>query len=304
VCLEKIVLWRSCQVSHLFSPGAAEAGAGRVDLPETPVYNLLDGGVAGLSILEGVGSTATSFGNPVGLTETRYYLIGTRDAGTGAVTITDTNGTMVDSDGYGLSGDSLILSADLPTEDPGLQQLSLRQFQWSEMADDQSNFVGTFFTRSTDQDGSPSFAVGVIGVSTLPIDMPATGTAVMTGRGLLNVSTSLMTSDQDGAAQVTADFTNGLVNMTFASDPSVSPLLLDSVNIVGMEITENAFSGGTTFLSLDGEDVTDTALGTIQGQDGAGLFFGPATGGRPAEVGGFLQIQGENADLRLYYAAK
>lgn len=292
------------EFENLLPADAASRGDARVDLPETPVYNLLDGGVAGVTVLEGVGTLGLFTPSAAEVGEGRYYFYGTRDAGTGTITVTDTTNTLLDTDGFQSSGTTLIVAPDAPQPDPSLRQLTLRQTDFSGDPSDQSAFTRRFRASYNDEDGAAFFVEGVFGVATLSNEMPVSGSAVMTGSGTMTIGTNLIGNTRFGTSQVTADFTNGLVNITYNTDPMFANLEVDGVSAVGMTITDNSFSGGTLSMTKDGSDVTETALGALEGQDAAGLFFGPAAGGLPEEVGGVVEFVGDGKSLRLIFAAK
>lgn len=271
----------------------------RVPLPDTQVYQSLGGrtDVVTISIVEGIGHSLgndSTNRNNVGPSLSRLYIYGLRNAENDAVVLTDTWASVVDLDGSsGLFGirDARYSTtvADLP---PG------RVFTGTANSATGSVYHQYFFWRAEDETGFLTNGKIIMGVSTDPQDMPTSGNAIYQGNAKITRHDGNRLSLFDGTSRVIADFEQQRV------DVEITPgyTLIDEINVDGMQIDGNKFTGGTVEILFEGDDVTESITGGVTGTDAAGIFYGPSRGA-PVEVGGVINVGGNDASFNTLFSA-
>lgn len=130
---------------------------------------------------------------------------------------------------------------------------------------------------------------GVFGRSTSLPQMPVAGEATFRGADFaqLRLETGADGADLSGDAIVTADFTSGRVQavLDFTGDASAFGEPINVVDISGMTIDGNRFSGGTLTSRLNGTTVPEFSGPTALAS--SGLFGGTGA----AEAGGVFLAQ-------------
>lgn len=272
-------------------------GQQRVALPETQAFVAIDAAGAGVSGLEGFGTVRLENGATVSPNATRLYFQGTRDAATDAVTITDTQVLLRDTDGDSGAGDRITYR----NTDPNAQDVVLD--------------TRAEFTAATSYDFARQFRLevggvikgaGIIGVSTGADNIPSSGTVTYIGNALTREQQGPVAFLRQGTATVDVSFNTGLVNVVAEADGNT----FDNITATGMQIDGNHFSGGTVTINKDGMDITDSVTGGTTGTDAAGFFFGPGAAGEignggfaPAEVGGVITAGGATRTIESYFIA-
>ena len=286
---------------------ASLRGTEDVTLPSDQTYIPLTATGVGTSILQGVGTRKSGPGEAVGASTSRIFFFGTRDAATDAVTATDTNRVLEDTDGDDLATTSIRYSSadfDPDPDNSDTQQLLHSPgrmstagtydyallFEW-----DREVIIGPGGRPTVTREGE-----GIFGVSTAPSDMPDMGTATYTGdHVVISRSVGAPTGFDRGVATVDVDFLAGTVSATATTTAGGG----DRIESLGMTITENGFFGGTQAIMSGSTDITERATGGTLGTDAGGIFYGPA-GPNPAEVGGFIDIGGTTTSYSVFYLAK
>jgi hypothetical protein len=249
-------------------------GGQTVSVTGDQIYNILGepGRGSGTSVLEGILFSSS---------ENIYYAFGTYDADTETMTLTHTFGTV--SDGIRIDKGGAILYGDGDYAS-GTGRVSLLA----------SDIFGLDYSARSGLNPGFVAASGVIGISTVPDQMPTTGTAqYTTNRVDMGVRDGDFAGTQillDVNVLVDADFANGEVDFRITPNWSGPSKKFDYVLASDLPITGNAFVGKTidAYSELsDGFRYRATFLGVpadIVKQQAAGLFFGPVNGA-PAEVG-------------------
>ena len=249
-------------------------GGQTVSVTGDQIYNILGepANGSGASVLEGILFSSS---------EDIYYAYGTYDADTDTMTLTHTFGTI--SDGIRIDKNGAILYGDgdyaSGTGRVSLVAADITDLDFSARGGLNPGFVA---------------ASGVIGISTVPDQMPTTGTAqYTTNRADLGVRDGDFAGKQilsDVNVVVDADFKNGEVDFRVTPNWSGASKKFDYVLASDLPITGNAFVGTTidAYSELsDGFRYRATFLGIpadVIKQQAAGLFFGPVNNA-PAEVG-------------------
>lgn len=155
---------------------------------------------------------------------------------------------------------------------------------------------------------------GVIGIITESNDMQSGGTATYRGLATASVQGNITNSNpinmKDGESFVQADFGAGKVDVTMSnfqtvvelqSDNSETPTTspIDRIQITGMDISGNRFSGGTTELQSHGNRVAFASVtGTDTTVQSEGAFYGYNNDRKaPDEVGGGVYAQGSDGEV-------
>ena len=165
-------------------------------------------------------------------------------------------------------------------------------------------------------------SLGVGGIVTHADDVPTTGMATYTGEAEARLETFAGGDDLDinyleGSSTVEADFGAGILDVTLGNFTTTdddggfgtaSPF--NTIEITGMAISGNAFSGGDLALSnaqLDGSSTPVDAAGitgTNTATTAAGHFFGwDSTDSIPDEVAGGLLSAGDDATISAGFIA-
>jgi hypothetical protein len=135
--------------------------------------------------------------------------------------------------------------------------------------------------------------------------MPNRGTATYTGMGGVGLVRGGTTLDSStNTATVTADFAAARVDVDmpgFTGDAATAGNF-DRIQINGMAISGNRFTGGTLVATRSGNPVTP--IGTVTSQSAQGAFFGSdLTNGTPDEVGGLYIANGSTGTLTGAFVA-
>lgn len=157
--------------------------------------------------------------------------------------------------------------------------------------------------------GAPTQADGAIGIATDPGDMPNSATATYQGDVLGGYVMGSTAVEFGGTASVTADFAAGRVDANISPTGFKTPFgapvagAIDNLQMNGMGISGNRFSGGTLSTSKSGSPVSLTGAGTVNSSSGA--FFGyDAATGQPAEIGGAVGAAGASGSVGAVFIAK
>lgn len=260
--------------------GGSSVDADAVEVP----YPTLFGGASQTSTLVGSGARRQSTVSGVLAVPVSGEL--THD--TLEITITDGVSSLSDSDGMNalgeftegennliLGGTQNVFEGDIAA---GLEYLTVFKLE-----DDTSILV--------------SSTIGVVGIGTQLIDMPAAGSVAYNGlanvfMGNLNGGSNYAVL-RDGLTVVSVDFQGGLVDVDFnhTGPSSVSGDItgppIDALFVEGMQIDGNGFSGGEITMYLDGVIVDPVGPGAVESANGH--FFGFDEGNLiPDEVGGTI----------------
>jgi hypothetical protein len=149
------------------------------------------------------------------------------------------------------------------------------------------------------QAGGQNFTTAAVaGIITSPTDVSASRSASYNGEVGVFTSQTAVTHTMTGAAQVSADFSANKVDATFSDFtaenettglPDTPPI--DRIEVTGMTINGNVFSGGTLTTTKGGNPVDIT--GGVTRTETRGAFFGyDNAASAPDEVGGFIFQEG------------
>ncbi|MEL7105414.1 MAG: hypothetical protein AAGM21_05815 [Pseudomonadota bacterium] len=283
--------------------GSSNLGEARVLVPVEQNYTALTAMSAGRSRLEGIGTYAVSFSSTqIGAESSRMYLVGYIDHDTGEVSVTDTLVTMTDSDGDGFPGSSIYYVGE---PGPNGEQQSLWFDDGVFFNATNYQYARLFNWTVSDGAGGSEIARVVAGVTTDPGDISRSATASYTGNVLTEFERDTVVSFLRGSASVQADFGAGTVDAQLMPDNlSAFEGGGTTIQVEGMDIIENGFVGGTvTILDGSGADVTAAVVGANAEHEAGGMFFGPAPGEIPAEVGGFATVRGDDRAAYSYFLA-
>ncbi|MEM8979589.1 MAG: hypothetical protein AAGD04_08900 [Pseudomonadota bacterium] len=137
---------------------------------------------------------------------------------------------------------------------------------------------------------------GIAGLPTNASDMPSSGTAIYTGGFAAEVfENDVLIENYAGGLVASADFAAAAptVDLSMVVNASTGTTFnLESINITGMEIVDNAFTGGTIAYVANGAPSQPT--GTENTLAASGAFFGLNTGSLlPSDIGGVFNDQGD-----------
>ena len=159
-------------------------------------------------------------------------------------------------------------------------------------------------------------SAGFAGIVTRVEDVPTTGTASYAGEAEAEIFTLDVDGFVDdefelagGDSAVEADFAAATVDVTMngftamAGDSNTNTAApIDTIQITGMAIDENGFSGGTLTTSLSGTNVDITGDNTTT--SALGNFFGyDSTESIPDEVAGVLYGEGDRGVIAAGFIA-
>ena len=271
----------------------------RITLPSGTGYDAIDGNSGVVVIVEGVGTSELGQGT-VGPSNSRLYVYGVLDTATGEIRLTDTMASLDDPTGDGASGDDILWEDSdaraLTGEGGGVELFpAASTYEYARFLDWRTGSL-------TVDDGEIVF-----GVSTLPGDVPTADTVTYTGDSLIIRTVGSASAFNTGTSEVTANFGSGTVDAEVSAVVALfsGGSATFTMEATGMSIDGNSFAGGTVDMTRGGGSSIAADAGSVQGTDAAGLFFGPATDGpgsdNPAEVGGFIQVDGSNASFRGYF---
>lgn len=244
--------------------------------------------------------TSTVSGAAIQLTSTPndtqvVGITGTMTHDTGATTLDDGTYELVDTDGFspnGLLTDGISALAVTPVQGFSTSYSYMRAYK--------QGYITNGTAYSTE---------GVFGIATQPADMPTSGGATWAGEAEGTFETSAGITDLDnGTASVTANFASRTVTVRMDGFDTVSrstgqnsPVGFDAVQISAMDITGNAFSGGT--ITAQNGNTPISVVGTRQKQSASGRFFGLTAAGTPDEVGGVGYLRGADGTLSTIFMA-
>lgn len=263
--------------------------------PPTPsapiVYRTLDSNAAQTSVLGGTGLQSTRSSGGLAVITTS----GTLRHNTGATTVTAGDITLVDSNGANAAGVLIGANATI-TPDPGA------------LGTDYQFAAG--YRLSSTQTGTAVDITGIGGVATRAADIPGRGGASYVGgaQGFIiqgDSSTTLNT----GRVIVSANFQTDRVTVTADQFEAVNDRTgsgtiapIDTITASDLRISGNGFSGNGLTTSNNGATVN--LSGGRTNSLASGTFFGlNTTTNEPAEVGGTLLIQGEDATIGATFLA-
>lgn len=202
----------------------------------------------------------------------------------GRIAVTDGQISLIDNDGF--DGDGLILDS----ESYLLIDRGLGDHEYS-----------LAYQQSYEWNGETYDSVGVIGIGTLPEDIPVSGTAQYTGpaTGLIIVSEGAYDL-LNGTSNFEVDFSTSEIGLEltnfegrdhFTGGPVALPI--DLIRVSGITIEQNTWGGGgiSTFQGATSIDL----VGSNPTSNTGGAFFGfEGSNGQPAEVGGVFVLEGED----------
>jgi hypothetical protein len=165
------------------------------------------------------------------------------------------------------------------------------------------NLAGTEYVRQATATTAGASYFGVLGIPSLPTDLPASGGVSYTGRAVLQAVDSFDRYDLTGAALVNADFGAGRVRMELSdvggtrqgiSGTSVAP---EAIAPVGRIVIADSVISGAGF---EGGRASSTGLPFFLSRDASaagtrGAFFGPGAD----EVGGRIAVDDPQGDVRV-----
>lgn len=236
-------------------------------------------------------SDATSIFDGVGIRDTNEVLqaSGTFEHNTGALTYTDgthpLNSPTGFSDGttaFGDTGDSL-------------------ENRSAELAGTYEYVMFVDFIYPTNADSV--ITTGFAGITTDAVHVPVSGSAIYIGdaSGIINSGDPFNFTDWVSTTLV--NFGAGSVNVTLnPMDGLATNGSFDTVQITGMTIDGNTFTGGELETLIKGDTVNP--IGTITSTDSLGMFFGwDSDGGSPIpdEVGGVSVIAGSTGEMLFLF---
>lgn len=143
--------------------------------------------------------------------------------------------------------------------------------------------------------------IGFTGVTTDAAHVPVGGSFTYTGDAAGQLTSTSPFSFVDWVSTIYVDF--GAGNAVVTLEPAIgAPVLgpFDEIQITGMTVLNNTFTGGELATLLDGVQVNP--IGTITSTDSLGVFFGwDSDNAIPDEVGGVSIVTGETGDLLFLF---
>lgn len=250
--------------------------------PTTPSYETLSSTAATTSTLGGVALRSNNTSGALDI----VTISGTTTHNTGNTTITDGTYSLTDADGFN-GGNTLTDGTSTITTDTS--QLSGTY-----------EYV-TIYDQTYTSGGDTYDSVGIGGIITSASDVPTTGSATYTGDASGLVVTATQGFDlANGTSTVSADFAAGTVDATMtgftATDQATGNAAtapIDTIQLTGMRIDSDGFTGGTYDTLLNGTSVNVTGENTTA--NAAGAFFGyNESQTAPDEVGGLFLATGDD----------
>lgn len=212
----------------------------------------------------------------------------------GALTYTDTDNSYTLTDPDGMSG---LIASD---------------GQEGQLLDESSAYNGTYeyvmpveFTYT--QNDVKYTTLGFAGIITDAAHIPVSGTATYTGdaTGFVNGSTGSFVLT-NGISNISINFAAGEVDLLtlndFTATASGTPVTAppDTIQITGMTIAGNTFSGGELVALLNDLPVDVTGANTTATSEG--MFFGwDSANPIPDEVGGVILVEGDAGEMRFLF---
>jgi hypothetical protein len=265
--------------------------------PTAPTYETLSSTAASASTLKGQ-AVRFSTGN---LTPDLVNVSGSLTHNTGAITVSDGTTSLTDPDGRDSAG----------RYSDGTNRLTTGDVQ-NTLNTDISQGYEYVTVFQLDGPNASSNTVGVYGVATNESDVPTSTTATYRGGSNVTVSNSNGATNfsvlSNGDSVVTADFASGTVDVELSNFRktdlfgTVNEAPIDQVDVTGMQISGNTFSGGSTTTSLNGQQVN--VVGTGSTEAASGSFFGYDAGiSAPDEVGGVVVVKNDSSFVYGVYVA-
>lgn len=219
-------------------------------------------------------------------------LTGSINHNSGALTVSDDQYSLVDPDGF----DTDLIATD---KDAALGLLvhadALNDYEYASV-----------FEEIYTVDGVDYYLIGVGGIVTQEADMPTSGVAFYTGdAGGLGVDSLGTFELANGAADLTAYFGGaGQVDLVISGlmgyDSSTNPWNAGGIEITGMTIDGNTFTGGVA-----NEQFEQINVGSDVDVFVDGTFFGFDDGiDAPDEVGGIILLTSTDAEIYLDFLAE
>lgn len=263
------VILTPTQVSFFPNNTALNGPSGTFDLGGPAIRTATNTGAMDLSVLSGLFVTNT-----------------------GAVTVTDTEFSLSDPDGFNtlgrLQGDGTVMT----------HVVTQGQYDYVIL------YQGQTQTASSQMD-----LLGVLGVVTPQPQVPWTDKASFEGEA----GATAITADggyalNDGMALVTADFKLGTVNVTLSGFSATDIITqtatdapIDTILGTNLLITQSGFSGNTIVFKKNGVRADITGPATSNAMSGA--FYGTDTTGRPDEAAGVVVSQGDAGMVSGWFIA-
>lgn len=153
-----------------------------------------------------------------------------------------------------------------------------------------------------DDDNRRIGTAAIFGVMTDPRDMPVQSTAQFVGDAMLTFTNSAGSTSYRSDAVIDADFNRARVRVTIIpEDGSVISTPFDRFERRNMVIRGSTFQGGYARYLLNNRVVTPMEEGAAS--FARGTFFGPVDE-VPAEVGGMISIDADNASVTATFMAR
>ena len=258
--------------------------------PAAGYYQPLDSTSATSNDFGGVGTQTNDANSTIAVTTAS----GTITHDTGALNYNDGAYNLVDPDGF---------SGNLATDGAG-----------GTLSKTTGQYAGTYqyvmpVTFSYTVSGVAYTTQGFAGISTEAAHVPVSGAATYNGEATGTIAaTSGFYELAGGISAISVDFGAGTAGVTLngfsATDAAGAPATasLDTVQITGMTIAGNTFTGGTLATLLSGVPVDITGTNTTVNSQG--MFFGwDSATDIPDEVGGVSVAVGDDGILLFSFVA-
>ncbi|MEE9452859.1 MAG: hypothetical protein V3V13_00560 [Paracoccaceae bacterium] len=158
----------------------------------------------------------------------------------------------------------------------------------------------TVYEQHYSSGGTDYTVIGIGGIVTDTGDVPNSGIATYTGEAKGKILLGSTDDLNNGTSTVVMNFNSALANVTLAGFDGDH--VLDTINVVGMSISGNSFSGGTITTEKNNAVVNLTGAGTTSVAQGR--FFGyDDINSIPDEVGGIILINGDSGTIFAGFAA-
>ena len=167
------------------------------------------------------------------------------------------------------------------------------------------------YQSTTFNDGTPFNAQGILGVATGANDIPDQGVAQYAGGAELLVVTENGGSTvlENGSSVMAADFGSMTAELRLddftaqdGSGNAVSNAPMTAMEVTGISISGNSFSGGTITTYSGNTPVDVTGSNTTEVLEGHFYGFNSSTGA-PDEVGGVILMEGDRGKIQGIFVA-
>lgn len=270
--------------------GSANGGPDPWTGPAADYYQSLDSTSAATNGFGGVGRRSNNDNDTIDVAQSS----GSLEHSTGSLTVGDSNYTMIDPNGFsgGIASDG---AGGTLSEMTGL-------------------YSGTYeyvmpVTFSYTASGIAYTTIGFAGIVTEASHVPISGTATYTGEAVGSiVATSGFYDLASGISSIYVDFGASLIDVTLngftATDAlgAAATAPLDTIQITGMTIAGNSFTGGALEALLSSSTVDITGANTSTSSEG--LFFGwDSIGIVPDEVAGVSVTVGNEGKMLFSFVS-